>query len=169
MVHGVTKQWDSTKHATCSVLQPPDAKNWLTGKDPDAGQDGGQEEKGTTEDEMVGWHHWLDGHGFGQAPGVSDGWRSLACSSLCGGKELDTAEQLNWTELNTHAHTQPENCRHFVAPGMWKVVQKNKENFSGSQGILQKKNWNKKQRPLCRRQLITNYQATFLLGLTHRL
>ena len=59
--------------AETPVLWPPDVKSWLTGKDPDAGKDWGQEEKGTTEDEMVGWHHWLNGHEFGWTPGVGDG------------------------------------------------------------------------------------------------
>ena len=81
------------------ILWPPDAKNWLIWKDPDAGKDWGQVEKGTTEGEMVGWYHWLDGHEFGQAPGVGDGQVGLACYSPWGWKELDTTEQLNWTEL----------------------------------------------------------------------
>ena len=63
------------------IFWPPDAKNWLIGKDPDAWKDWGQEEKGTTEDEMVGWHHQLNGHEFEQAPGVGDGQGSLACWS----------------------------------------------------------------------------------------
>ena len=63
------------------ILWPPDAKNRLSGKDPDAGIDWRQEEKGTTENEMVGWHHWFDGHEFEQAPGVGDGQRSLVCCS----------------------------------------------------------------------------------------
>ena len=67
--------------AETPVLWPPDAKNWLIGKDPDAGTDWRQEEKGTTEDEMVGWHHRLDGHEFEQAPGVDDGQGSLTCCS----------------------------------------------------------------------------------------
>ena len=74
-------------------------KSWLIGKDPDAGKDWGQEEKGTTEDEMVGWHHWFDGHGFGWTPGVGDGQGGLVCCGLRGHKELDTAKWLNWTEL----------------------------------------------------------------------
>ena len=77
-----------------------DAKNWLIGKDPDAGKDWRQEEKGTTEDEMVGWHHRLNGHEFEQAPGVGDGQGSLACCSPRGHKESDTTEWLNWTDLN---------------------------------------------------------------------
>ena len=71
-------------------------KNWLTGKDPDAGKDWRQEEKGTTEDEMVKWHHQLDGHEFEQTPGVGDGQGSLACCSPWGCKRLDMTEQLNW-------------------------------------------------------------------------
>ena len=79
---------------------PPDVKSWLTGKDPDAGKDWREEEKGTTEDEMVGWHHWLSGHECEQAPGVGDGQGSLACCSPRGRKESDTTEGLNWTECN---------------------------------------------------------------------
>ena len=82
------------------IFWPPDAKSWLTGKDPNAGKDWGQEEKGMTEDEMVGWHHWLNGHGFGWTLGVGDGQGGLACCSSWGHKESDTTEQLNWTELN---------------------------------------------------------------------
>ena len=67
--------------AETPVLWPPDVKNWLTGKDPDAGKDWRWDEKGITEDEMVGWHHWLDGHEFGQAPRVGDAQGSLECCS----------------------------------------------------------------------------------------
>ena len=70
--------------AEAEILWPPDAKNWLTGKDLDAGKDWRQEEKGTTEDEMVGWQHRLDGHEFEQAPGVGDGYGSLVCCSPWG-------------------------------------------------------------------------------------
>ena len=86
--------------AEAPILWPPDMKNWLTGKDPDAGKDWRWEEKGTTEDEMVGWHHWFDGHEFKQAPGVGDGQGSLACCSPWGFKESEMTERLNWTELN---------------------------------------------------------------------
>ena len=75
----------------------PDVKNWLNGKDPDAGKDWRQEEKGTTEDEMVGWHHRLNEHGFGWTPGVGDGQGGLTCCSSWGHKESDMTEQLNWT------------------------------------------------------------------------
>ena len=77
---------------------PSDAKNWLIGKDPDAGKDWRQEEKGRTEDEMVGCYHWLDGHEFEQVPRVGDGQGSLACCSPWGCKESDTTEWLNWTD-----------------------------------------------------------------------
>ena len=70
-------------------------KNWLIGKDPDAGKDRGQEEKGTTEDEMVGWNHRLDGYGFWWTPGVGDGQGGLACCVSGGCKKSDTTEQLN--------------------------------------------------------------------------
>ena len=78
-------------------LWPPDTKNWLIGKDSDAGKDGRQEEKGMTQDEMVRWHHRLDGHEFEQAPGVGDGQGSLASCSSWGRKEFNTTEQLNWS------------------------------------------------------------------------
>ena len=78
--------------AEASVLWPPDVKNWFTGKkSPDTGKDWGQGE-GMTEDEMVGWHHWLDRHEFEQAPGVGDGQRSPACCFRWGCKELDMTE-----------------------------------------------------------------------------
>ena len=80
------------------ILWPPDVKSWLICKDPDAGKDWRQE-KGKTEDEMVGCHHWLDGHEFEQAPGFGDGQGSLACCSPWGCKELYTTERLNWTAL----------------------------------------------------------------------
>ena len=76
--------------AETPVFWPPVAKNWLLGKDPDAGKDRRQEEKGMTEDEMVGWHHRLNGHEFEQAPGDGEGQGSLACCSPWGHKELDT-------------------------------------------------------------------------------
>ena len=85
--------------AETPVIWPPDVKSWLIWKDPDAGRDWGQEEKSTTEDEMVGWHHRLNGHGFGWTPGVSDGQGGLACCCSWGRKESDTTEGLNWTEL----------------------------------------------------------------------
>ena len=81
------------------VLWPPDVKSWLIGKDPDAGKDWRQEEKGMTENEMVGWHRRLHGHEIEQAPGDGEGQGSLAGCSPWGHKELDTTEWPNWTEL----------------------------------------------------------------------
>ena len=82
------------------ILWLPDAKGQFIGKDRDAWKDWGQEEKGKTEDEMVGWHHRLDGHGFGWTPGVGDGQGGLVCCGSWGGKESDMTERLNWTKLN---------------------------------------------------------------------
>ena len=78
------------------ILWPLDVKNWLIGEDPNAGNNWRQEEKGMTEDEMVGWHHWLNGLEFEQAPGVGDRQGSLVCCSPWGRK---VTEWLNWTEL----------------------------------------------------------------------
>ena len=82
--------------AEAPILWSPDVKKWLIGKDPDAGKDWGQEEKGRKEDEMVEWHHRLNGRGFRWTPGVGDGQGSLACHGSWGHKELDTTERLNW-------------------------------------------------------------------------
>ena len=80
------------------IFWSPDVKTWLFGKDPDAGKDWGQEEKGTTQDDMVGWHHQLDGHGLGWTAGVGDGQGGLACCGSWGHKESDTTKRLDWTE-----------------------------------------------------------------------
>ena len=84
--------------AEAPILWPPDAKIWLIGKDPDSGKDWRQEDKGTTEDEMIGWHHGLNGHELEQALGVGDGQGSLACCSPWCHKESDTTEWLNWAD-----------------------------------------------------------------------
>ena len=84
--------------AEAPILWPPDAKSWLIIKDPETGKDWGQEEKGATEDEMVGWHHWLGGHEFEQAPGIGDGQGSLRCCSPWGCKELYMTERLSWID-----------------------------------------------------------------------
>jgi len=86
--------------AETPILWPPDAKSWLIWKDPDAGKYWGQEENGMTEDEMVGWHHWLNEHEFGWTLGAGDGQGDLVCCSSWRHKESDTTEQLNWSELN---------------------------------------------------------------------
>ena len=88
--------------AKTPILWPPDGKNLLIGKDPDARKDWRQEEKGTTEDEMIGLHHQLYGHDFEQALGVADGQGSLACCSPWDRKKSDTTEWLNWTERKVH-------------------------------------------------------------------
>ena len=102
-VHPKDQSWVSTGRTDAEVktpiLWPPDAKSWLIWKDPDAGKDWGQETKGTTEDEMVGWLHWLDGHGFGWTVGVGDGQGGLTCCGSWGHKESNMTEGLNWTEL----------------------------------------------------------------------
>ena len=87
--------------AETPILWPPDAKSWFTGKDPDAGKDWRWEEKSMTEDEMVGWHHQLNGHEFEQTLDVGDGQGCLLCCSPWGCKELDTTEWLNRTELGS--------------------------------------------------------------------
>ena len=103
-VHPKDQSWvfigRTDAEAEIPILWPPHAKSWLIGKNPDSGRDWGQEEKGTTEDEMAGWHHWLDGHEFEWTPGDGDGQGGLACCDSWGRKELDTTERLNWTELN---------------------------------------------------------------------
>ena len=89
--------------AEAPILWPPHAKSWLTGKDSDAGRDWGQEEEGTTEDEIAGWHHRPDGHEFEWTPRVGDGQGGVVCCDSWGRKESATTERLNWTELNTRS------------------------------------------------------------------
>ena len=107
--------------AETPVLWPPHAKSWLIGKDPDAGRDWGQE-KGTTEDEIAGWHHWLNGRESGWTPGVGDGQGGLACCDSWGHKESDTTEWLIWSDLITRkshsiiskrSHTHLVKLRHL--------------------------------------------------------
>ena len=96
--------------AEAPILWPPDVNNWLIGKDPDAGKDWRLEEKGMTDDEMIGWHYWLKGHEFEQAMGVSDGTcqGSLACCCPWGHKELDVTEWLNWADLKVSRSPRAE-------------------------------------------------------------
>ena len=100
--------------AEIPILCPPHAKSWLIGKDPDAGRDWGQEEKGTTEDEMAGRHHWLRGCGFGKTMGVGDGQGGLVCCGSWGRKESDTTERLNWTELTDSMDMSVNKLREIV-------------------------------------------------------
>ena len=95
--------------AEAPILWPPDSKGWLIWKDPDAGKDWGQEKKGMTEDEMVGWHHWLDGHEFEQTLGDGEGQGGLACCSPWDHKELDVTGWLN--------NKNNEDCSLFLISG----------------------------------------------------
>ena len=104
--------------AETPVLWPPHVKSWLIGKDSDAGRDCGQEQKGTTEDEMAGWHHWLNGHESEWTPGVGDGQGGLACCNSWGRKELDTTEWLNWTELKLR-YLNRRNPKHGKSKQCW--------------------------------------------------
>ena len=121
------------------ILWPPHAKSWLTGKDPNAGKDWGQE-KGTTEDETTGWHHRLDGHGFGWTPAVGDGQGGLACCDSWGRNESDTTERLKSTELSFYSFL-------FILSSWWlpwlhyKVGRKRKKKFGEIKGIRLRKMW----------------------------
>ena len=99
--------------AETAILWPLHAMSWLIGKDPDAGRDWGQEEKGTTEDEMAGCNHWFDGHGFGWTLGFGDGQGGLACCDSWGRKESDTNERLNWTE---------DSVKFLTFPSSWGII-----------------------------------------------
>ena len=100
--------------AETPILRPPDVKNWLIGKDPDTGKDWRQEEKGMTEDKMVGWHHRLDGYEFEQALGIDEGQGSLVCCTPWGHKKWGLNEQLNWTDswLKISTVSSLTNCLH---------------------------------------------------------
>ena len=106
--------------AETPIVWPPHAKSWLIGKAPDAGRDLGKEEKGTTEDEMVGWHHWFNGHEFEWTPGVGDGQGGLACCDSWGRKELDTTERLNWAELRILGAQHDDLDILFLFSTIWK-------------------------------------------------
>ena len=107
-----TERIDAEAEAT--ILWPPDLKNWLIAKDPDAGKDWRQEEKGKTEDEMVGWYHWLDAHEFEQPPGVGDGQGSVACCSPWGCKESNMTEWLNWLTDAEAPTTWPTDAKSWL-------------------------------------------------------
>ena len=107
--------------AQTPMLWPPDAKSWLIWKDPDAGKDWRREEKGAIEDEMVGWHHQLNGHEFERAPGVGDRQGGLACCSPWGRKESDTPERLNWSVKSVEFHhSQRFHCWDVLASAQQK-------------------------------------------------
>ena len=106
-------------NAEAPIFWPPDEKSQLIRKDREAGKGWRQEEKGMTEDEMVGWHHWFDGYKFEQAQGVGDGQGSLACCSPWGRKELDMTEPLNWTELKTKALNWEDRFMNTIVCRTW--------------------------------------------------
>ena len=131
------KGWCWSWHSL--ILSPPDVESWLIWKDPDAGKDWGQE-KGTTEDEMAGWHHWNSGHGFGWTLGVGYGQGDLVCCSSWGCKGSDMIERLNWTfsvklisEDNQNNHMPgsrklSKECQsHFFLQCVWWVCSLGKE------------------------------------------
>ena len=127
-VHPKDQSWVFIGRAETPILWPPHVKSWLIWKDPDAGRDWGQEEKGTTEDEMAGWHHRLDGHEFGWTLGVGDGQGSLACCNSWFAKSwtwLSNWTELNWTDIPTSLQFEDSmehvlcclvDSHHFICP-----------------------------------------------------
>ena len=114
--------------AESPILWPPDVRNWLTGKDTDAGKDWRQEEKGTTEDEMVGWHHWLDGHEFEQALGVGEGQGSLASCSLCHHMDMTESSEsvlMRWMKLGpiiqSEVKSERETLIQYINAYVWNL------------------------------------------------
>ena len=103
--------------AETPILCPPHVKSWLIGKDSDAWRDWGKEEKRMTEDEMVGWHHWLDGHELEWTPGVGDGQGGPACCDSWDRKESDTTGRLNWTELMYQIQTSKNEIKSLPLSG----------------------------------------------------
>ena len=151
--------------AETPILWPPDAKNWLIGKDPDAGRDWRQEEKGTTEDEMVGWHHWLNGHVFGWTPGVGDGQGGLVCCGSWGHKESDTTEQLNWTMFQKFSNLEHDWKKERSKSNVMSVCSQGSQKIIRSQGSQEIDNlWKNKtdtMQPNVIRALLLITQVTF--------
>ena len=142
--------------AETPALWPPHEKSWLIGKDCDAGRDWGQE-KGTTEDEMAGWHHWLYGRESEWTPGVGDGQGGLACCNLWGCKESDTTEWLNWTELNSEWH------RSHIAPKQKQKALLCSKNFTPSSLYIY---WNNPEIQHLNRKIISLCHTIFLVAIT---
>ena len=119
--------------AETPILWPPDVKSWLIWKDPDPGKDWGQEEKGTTEDEMVGWHHWHNGHGFGWTLGVGDGQRGLECCGSWGGRvRHDWVTELNWTRARRQLIYKPfSRLSPYLPLTVWGWVREEREKGRG--------------------------------------
>ena len=130
------RDWSFKKLAEAPVLWPPHAKSWVIGTDSDAGRDWGQEEKGTTEDEMAGWHHGLNGCESEWTPGDGDGQGGLACCDSWGCKESDMTERLNWTEPKLLLFIQGAACHTLVVRntpykwGNWSLIAQNYTSFS---------------------------------------
>ena len=120
--------------AETPILWPPHVKSWLIGKDSDAGRDWGQEEKGTTEDEMAGWHHPLDGQEFGWTPGVVDGQGGLACCNSWGHKESDMTEQLNWTDWILRKGSKRSKLG--ILGNIWYIISENLDIFIKAKLII---------------------------------
>ena len=116
--------------AETPVLWPPHVKSWLIGKDSDAGRDWGQEQKGTTEDEMAGWHHWLDGHESEWTPGAGDGQGDLACCNSWGHKESDMTEWLNWTEGNISCKDGQNKGQKWYGPNRAEDIKKRWQEYT---------------------------------------
>ena len=131
--------------AETPVLWPPHAKSWLIGKDSDAGRDWGQEEKGTTKNEMAGWHHWLDGRESGWTPGVGDGQGGLACCNSWSRKESGTTEQLNWLtdwqEVVTKTIPMKKKCKKAksLSEGALQIAEKRRE--VKGRGVRERHTW----------------------------
>ena len=139
------QSWIFTGRADAPILWPPDAKNWLICKNPDAGKDWRRKEKGMTEDKMVGWHHQLDGRDFEWTPGDGDGQGGLACCNSWGRKQSDTTEQLNWTELNwtlckaNQQHIPELSYKNNLPAWQWVQRQQEEENLEKPQQVCGKK------------------------------
>ena len=124
---GGDQPWDffgrNDVKAETPVLWPPHGKRWLIGKDFEAGRDWGQEEKGTTEDEIAGWHHSLYGHESEWTPGVGDGQGGLVCCDSWGCRKSDTTERLNWTEPLTNAISKMTEWFLFISKAIHSILQ----------------------------------------------
>ena len=123
--------------AETPILWPPHVKSWLIGKDPDAGRDWGQEGKGTTEDEMAGWLHRLNGHEFEWTLGAGDGQGGLACCDSWRHRESDATERLNWTEYGVVRYITDDGWMASLTQRTWVWVNSGSWWWTGGPGVLQ--------------------------------